>query len=173
MSTIYKLTDQKMQTHGGYQWVLNEQREVSGTGELCTGGWLHAYSHPLLAMLLNSLHANFQNPRLFKAHGGGKTKRDGQLKLGVTKLTLIEEMPLPEISTEMRVKFAILCAQKVIGKHCPEWSAWAKKWLAGTDRSERAAYAAADAAARKLALKDMADIVRGIITVEHFEELGL
>ena len=43
MTTVYKLTDQKMQTHGGYQWVLGEWHEKSGEGELCGPGWLIRY----------------------------------------------------------------------------------------------------------------------------------
>ena len=151
MQTLYKLTDKNMQTHGNCQWVLNEEKTASGQGNLCTSGWLHAYTHPLLAALLNPIHANFPAPRLFKARGVvGKT--DGQLKVGCTRLTLTEELPLPEITTNQRTRFAILCAQRVVGITCPEWSKWAAGWLSGENRSRAAAGAAAGAAAAAAAV---------------------
>jgi hypothetical protein len=139
---VYKLTDQNMQTHGGYQWVLGEWRETSGEGDLCGPGWLHWYSDPLLAGLLNPIHANFSNPRLFLAETDGEIRDDRGLKGGSTRLRLVEEKPLSEATTEQRVRFAILCAQSVIMDGCPEWSAWAAAWLDGTDRAEAAAEAA-------------------------------
>jgi hypothetical protein len=42
-------------------------------------------------------------------------------------------------TAEQRVKFAILCAQKVIGDTCPKWSEWAAKWLSGEDRTKKSA----------------------------------
>ena len=158
-TTLYKLTNKNMQTYGGCQWVLNEEKTASGEGDLCTAGWLHAYTHPLLAALLNLIHADFPAPRLFKAQGTvGKT--DGQLKVGCTKLTLTEELPLPEITTNQRIRFAILCAQQVVSTTCPEWSKWAAGWLSGEDRSQAAAQAAAAvrsaAAARSAAARSAA-----------------
>ena len=54
----YKLTNQEMQTHNGFQWELGEWQETSGEGGLCGPGWLHYYSDPLLAVLLNPIHAD-------------------------------------------------------------------------------------------------------------------
>ena len=59
---LYKLTDEKMQTYNGFQWVLGETHETNGEGNLCGPGWLHAYTDPLLAILLNPIHANISNP---------------------------------------------------------------------------------------------------------------
>lgn len=136
---LYKLTDQNLQTYKGTQWKNGERKTASGTGDLCSSGWLHAYEHPLLAVLLNPIHANFDDPRLFEAEGK-IGKRDGQLKVGCTELTLTKEIPLPIITTEQRVKFAIACALTV--DQSPEFRAWASKWLTGKDRSEEAAKAA-------------------------------
>lgn len=146
MKTLYKLTDQNMQTHRAFQWVLHEPRETTGVGDLCGPGWLHAYTDPLLAVLLNPIHANFKNPRLFKANwAGGKMKSDMGLKVGVTRLTLVEEMPLPSITPTQRVAFGVLCAKRVCKD--PAWHTWADNWLSGVDRSKSAADAAEWAAA--------------------------
>jgi hypothetical protein len=92
---------------------------------------------------MNPIHANFKNPRLWEAEGEVGL-RDGQLKCGCKALTTVREIPLPAVTTEMRVRFAIMCAQEVCA--CPSWNAWADKWLSGEDRSEAAAGAAAAAA---------------------------
>ena len=148
---LYKFTDQNMQTHGGCQWVLGEKKTTSGEGELCGPGWLHCYADPLLAVLLNPIHTDYENPRLFRARVGRKSKHDHGLKSGYTKMTLIEEIPVPAISTAQRVRFAILCAMKVYQD--PGFVQWGENWLSGKDRSAeaaaeavRAARAAADAA---------------------------
>ena len=137
---LYKFTDQNMQTHGGCQWVLGEKKTTSGEGELCGPGWLHCYADPLLAVLLNPIHADYENPRLFRARVGRKSKHDHGLKSGYTKMTLIEEIPVPAISTEQRVRFAILCAMKVYRN--PGFVQWGENWLSGKDRSAEAAEAA-------------------------------
>ena len=146
---VYKLTDQNMQTYNGCKWVLGEEKTTSGEGELCGPGWLHCYSDPLLAVLLNPIHADYENPRLFRAHVGGTSKPDHGLKSGYTKMTLIEEIPVPAISTAQRVRFAILCAMKVYQD--PGFVQWGENWLSGKDRSAEAAAAwaawAAEAAA--------------------------
>jgi hypothetical protein len=140
MIKLYKLTDGDGQTWGGTQWGPGISHSGTGEGELCGPGWIHAYEHPLIAVLLNPIHANFQNPRLWEAEGEVGL-RDGQIKCGCATLTTIREIPLPEITTEMRVRFAILCAKEVCT--CLSWNAWADKWLSGEDRS----WASADAAA--------------------------
>src|SRR5208283_4737896 len=148
-TVVYKLTKQDMTTHGGFRWELGKQATAPGEGELCGPGWLHCYSDPLLAVFLNPIHANIKNPRLFRAEAGGKSKHDHGLKSGYTKMTLIEEIPMPDITTEQRVRFAILCTMKIY--HDPEYVSWAKGWLSGKDRSVAAAQAAAEAAAEAAA----------------------
>ena len=140
---LYKLTDGDGQTRNGTQWGPGVSHSGTGEGELCGPGWIHAYEHPLIAVLLNPIHADFQNPRLWEAEGDVGL-RDGQLKCGCATLTTIREIPLPEITAEMRVRFAILCAKYV--RACSEWNAWADKWLSGEDRSAEAAAVASRAA---------------------------
>ena len=140
---LFKLTDRDGQTRGGMQWGPGVSHSGTGEGELCGPGWIHAYEHPLVAVLMNPIHAHFPNPRLWEAEGEIAI-RDGQLKCGCKTLTTVREIPLPAVTTEMRVRFAILCAKEV----CADlsWNAWADKWLSGEDRSEAAAGAAALAA---------------------------
>ena len=145
-TTIYKLTNQNVQTRGSFQWALAEWHETSGEGELCSSGWLHCYSHPLLAVLLNPIHADIANPRLFEGEGEGRMLDDRGLKQGFTRMRITKEIPVPVVTTEQRVKFAILCALEFYRED--SFVAWAKAWLDGSDRSARAATrAAADAAA--------------------------
>jgi hypothetical protein len=141
----YKLTDQNAQTKNATQWGRNVTHTAPGTGELCSSGWLHAYTDPLLAVLLNPTHANIQNPRLWEARGGGRHKDDRGLKIGFENLTTIKELPLPDVTLTQRVAFGILCALEV--ETNTKWRAWATAWIDGTDRS-RAAYTAYTAAAR-------------------------
>lgn len=149
MTTLYKLTDQDGYTRRGYAnaclWGENVSHSGTGEGELCGSGYVHAYTHPLLAVLLNPIHANLPAPRLWEAEGE-IAKSDRGLKVGCVTLTTIREMPLPIISTEQRVRFAILCAKT--GCVDAAWLAWANGWLDGTDRTEAAAEAAAWAVAR-------------------------
>ena len=140
---LYKLTDGDGKTWGGTQWGPGVSHSGTGEGGLCGPGWIHAYEHPLIAVLLNPIHADFKNPLLWEAEGEVGL-RDGQLKCGCATLTTIREIPLPEITAEMSVRFAILCAKDVCS--CRAWNAWADKWLSGEDRSEEAAYDAARAA---------------------------
>ena len=143
MKTLYKLTNAKMQTHNQTQWVLGEWRKTDGAGDLCGPGWLHAYADPLLAVLLNHAHANF-NPgtmRLFKAAGRGKFKNDRGLKCGVTELRIVEEITVPVVTVDQKIAFGILCTTRVYKDKA--WRVWARGWLSGRDRS----YAAADTAA--------------------------
>jgi len=151
MTVLYKLTDENMKTRGGFQYVLGVQAEAKGKGrELCSGALLHAYEHPLLAVLHNPIHADFRKPRLFKAETKCKLVKDGAMKCGVKKLMLIEEMPLPAITTEQRIRYAIGCALTVYAD--PGFGKWAQNWLNKTDRSRSAWVAwaawAAEAAAR-------------------------
>ena len=140
MKKLYKLTDSCGKTWNNTLWGPGVSHSGTGEGELCGPGWIHAYEHPLLAALLNPIHGDFENPRLWEAEGA-VILRDGQLKCGCKTLTTIREIPLPAITTEMRVRFAVLCAKEVYAENLA-WNAWADKWLSGEDRTQEAARAA-------------------------------
>ena len=147
MTTLYKLTQQNDTTSGDVNnggttltWGNNISHTATGTGtRLCSPDVIHAYTHPLLAVLLNPIHANYKNPKLWRCEGE-VVANDHGLKVGVKTLTTIEEIPLPVVTTEQHVKFAILCAKQVCKDE--KWNAWADKWLSGEDRSAAAAEAA-------------------------------
>jgi hypothetical protein len=141
---LFKLTDENGRTRGNTQWGAGVTHRATGRGtELCSAGFIHAYEHPLLAVLLNPIHADFANPQLWEARGR-VSKREGQLKCGCKTLTTVRQIPLPEITNEQRIRFAICCAWLVC--ETPAWRRWAVGGLDGSDRSSAAAWAAATAA---------------------------
>ena len=70
---LYKLTDRDGYTRRGRDgetlWEIGVERTASGEGELCGPGWIHAYTDPLLAVLLNPIHAEITEPRMFECRG--------------------------------------------------------------------------------------------------------
>lgn len=134
----YKLTDQENKTFNNTKWGNGVTHESDGSGELCSPGWLHYYHSPLLAVLLNPIHADIPNPKLWECKAEGRHKDDYGLKGGCTKLTTLHEIAIPKISTEQSVKFAILCTKEVYKGEA--WNAWADEWLSGKDRSKESAY---------------------------------
>ena len=134
---VYKLTDQNFKTFNDTIWGENVTHKTSGESVLCTDGWLHYYHHPILAILLNPIHANIENPILWKAKAEGKHLDDHGLKGGCTKLTTIKQITIPIISPEQKIKFAILSTKKVCNHH--QWNQWADNWLSGKDRSKKSA----------------------------------
>ena len=146
---LYKLTDENLKTHNGYQWQINKWHITKGTGELCSAGWQHFYYSKELALLLNPIHANIANPKLFVAVAAGQFKDDYGLKGGCTKLRIVEELPVVMPTTEQFIKFGIYCAKAVTADIA--WNKWADAWLDGSDRSARSAARAAEYAARAAA----------------------
>lgn len=146
MPIMYKLLTQGMTSYAGMKWELGETNHAGVPGtQMCTDQVLHCYADPYLAVLLNPLHADIKNPRLFKIAVPEVVATDG-LKHASKSQALLEELPLPVITTQERVRFAITCALQV---H-PEgpFAEWAQRWLTGMDRSAAAARAAGVYAAR-------------------------
>jgi len=112
----YKLTDQNMQTHHGFQWEVGVWVEATGDPEqgLCSDGYLHCYDSLLLAVLHNPIHASIKDPLAWEVEVGGKSLENHGLKYGFRKMRLMEELPVPVITLEHRVRYAILCALYVI-----------------------------------------------------------
>jgi len=132
----YKLTDQKLQTLNGCQWVIGEWKETNGEGPLAGPGWLHCYDSPLLAVLLNPAHANIDTPIGWECEVEGKSLHDFGRQSGYMRMRLIKETPLPVVTAEQRVCFSILCAMEVCDHQ--HWRTWAQNWLLGKDRSAEA-----------------------------------
>lgn len=164
---VYKLTDQRGQTKNNTQWGEHVTHCTDGHGSLCGPGWLHAYEHPLLAVLHNPVHNNFHNPRLWEAHASGEVLRDGQTKLGTTMLTTIREIPLPIVTRAQRVAYAILCASVWADPHGAWWR-WATRWMNGQDRSVAVAVAVEASAAESAGAElDLVSAAQWAMTVRE------
>lgn len=145
-TTCYKLTSQALTTYGDFIWIEGEwTTPLPGKGKLCSGSWYHAYHHPLLALFLNPIHADFKQPILWEAEGRGAFQDDNGLKCGFASMRLVKRLEIPEITTEQRVRFALLCAKEVYKE--TSFVEFADKYLFGEDRSQKTAARAARSAA--------------------------
>mgnify|MGYP001579972072 CR=1 FL=1 len=127
---VYMLTNSKGESYGGTQWREGVTH--------CSLDLIHLYEHPLLAVLLNPMYANFTNPILWEGEAEIVTNDNG-LGLGAKEATTHQQIPLPRVTLEQRVTFGILCALEVYREK--GWVKWAQGWLNGTNRSERTARA--------------------------------
>ena len=147
----WKLTNEDYRTHGDCQWGPGITHEVSGDGNLCGPGWIHVYTSPRLAVLLNPIHAAIESPVLWRVECDGQHKADHGLKEGWTRVTTVEIVEAPVYSREQHVAFGIWCAAAVCVD--PQWCAWADGWISGRDRSRARAATAARAAAAATAAR--------------------
>lgn len=152
---IVKLTDQDGYTRRGQTgealWIPGEWHEAKpGDGELCSDQWIHCYADPLLAVLHNPTHADIKSPRMWECEIDGAVKHDGLMKSGVKRLRVVRGIPVPVVTLDQRIAYAIYCAMSVYDN--PDWLKWAEGWLSGEDRTAYAAYAAARAANADLLL---------------------
>ena len=150
MPIRYKLTDAEGYTRRGESGETKwdeyvPTRITSGKGNLCTHGWTHVYTHPLLAELLDPIHGDYgKTAKLISVTVSGRCKKDRGLKEGWTKVSFRSHETRQKVSSVQVIAFGILCAIKVYKK--PEFQLWAKNWLSGKDRSANAAAHAAYAA---------------------------
>lgn len=142
---VYKLTDGIDQTYGGCQWGPGVIHYTDGHGRLCSSGWIHVYDDPLLAILHNPIHGNFDlaTAHLWKCEASGMHKNDHGIKAGYTEVCTIHRIELPEITDVQKIAYGILCAWFVYRD--ATWRKWARRWLSGKDRSVATAQTAATA----------------------------
>jgi hypothetical protein len=138
MVTLYKLTDQGGKTQHDTLWGegVTNTADVELPAVLGTSSVVHAYISKHLALLLNPVHADIANPKLWLAEGEIVVS-DGT-KVGCRSLTTVKEIELPVWTPEMKVEFAIRCALEVYKEE--SFVEWASNWLSGKDRSEESAY---------------------------------
>ena len=133
---LYKLTDKDGYTRRGKEneclWGENVSHSGTGSGPLCSEGWVHAYTDPLVAVFMNPAHANIREARLWEAEGEIAIN-DNSLKVGCKTLTTIREIPCPVLTTEQRVATAILIS--LATSVSDAYRVWAEGWLSGADRS--------------------------------------
>lgn len=142
---VYKLTDANDCTRNDTQWGEGVTHTAkSDRLRLCTDGWIHWYTDPVLAILMNPIHTDFYSPHMWEAEASGIVLLE-PLKGGSKTLTTIKQIPVPTITVAQRVAFGILCALEVYKNN--GFKTWATQWLSGVDRSvDAAAFAAEDAA---------------------------
>jgi len=142
----FKLVSQNYKTWNDTDWRTTKWKETSGEGgRLCTKGWLHCYTSPELAVIMNPIHADIDNPRMLIVKVEGKTLDDYGLKEGWTRMRRIKEIAVPEITLVQKVAFGVYCALE--GSADRKFIKWANDWLSGKDRSAEAAWARARATA--------------------------
>ena len=130
------------ETGGGQSPAWGEGVTHTATGPLdgglCSDAFIHFYRDPILAVMMDPIHANFgSSAKLWEAEATGAVLHE-PLKSGSRSLTTIHEIPLPVVTTAQRVKFAQLCAAAARAAKAAAYAAWAA--AAWTDA---AAYAAA------------------------------
>src|ERR1035437_3754730 len=106
----YKLTTKDLTTHNGFKWEIGKEVTTDGSGNLCSRGWLHCYSNPVLAIILNPIHANITNPHIFEVECSGENKTDKGLKEGFTSMKITKKLVIPVLSATQKVAFAIYCS---------------------------------------------------------------
>jgi len=126
------------------QWGEGVTVKTSGIGGMCGKGFTHWYTDPRLAVLFNPIHGDFDLKTAHLWEGEGEIIETDRLKVGCIEATTIKRVDFPIISTEQKVKFAILCALEVYNKK--KFVRWAHNWLDGTDRTAETAEATAEAA---------------------------
>jgi hypothetical protein len=168
---LYKLTTKEHTTYrGSMHWKVGKTNKVEKckNPQLCTGQVVHAYKNRNLALLLNPVHANIDDPVLWECEG--KIVVEDFDKVGVFSLKANKILRLPKWHTERRkdvvVMFAILCAEAVIDvyekkypddKRPREAIEAVKQYLKTKTKSAAyAARAAADAAADAASAADAA-----------------
>ena len=135
MSKAYKLTKSDLTCRNGFQYTVDVRAEVEYTGALCTSGVLHCYDSPEDAVFFDPIHAELlPGGRLWECEYDGPSTTDGT-KRGVGNLTLLREVPIPQMSTEQRVERGISAALSV--SRSDSFRGWAERWSSGDDRSEK------------------------------------
>lgn len=119
METLYKLTNPDATTQNGVKWQPGHSHRLPkiDNPQLCQPGVFHAYRSINLAFLLNPIHANFPNPRVFEARGTVVVSDWG--KAGCFGLKIVRELEKPtwvggKDDLPVRLQFAALCAKEVL-----------------------------------------------------------
>jgi hypothetical protein len=112
---------------------------ATGKGEISGIGFIRVYDHPLIAVLMNPIHGNIDEPIMWEVKGEIKIK-GSQLECACVSVTALRQIPIMIIPRERRIRFAILSAKSVSRNN--QWIKWADDWLAGTDRTVASSIAA-------------------------------
>ena len=143
--TLYKLTDKDGYTRWGLsgetKWGAGVTVTATGEGDKpCSAAFVHSYATPLLAEFCNPIHASHDTETMLLWEAEGDIAGTDGLKCWGRSLTTLRQIERPEVTTEHRVRFAIACGLRCYRE--PQYLAWARAWLDGTNRSAEAAGAA-------------------------------
>lgn len=123
----YKLTDLNNETTNHTKWGEGVTHKASGAGsQLCTADCIHVYDHPLKAVMFNPIHAKFKEFHLWECRVRQVVAND-RLAVGVKECTTIKIIDAPVITTNQRVRFAILVELEV--DNDVGFLKWAHGWL--------------------------------------------
>lgn len=138
-----KWVSQDMTTKNDTKWQEGVPNELPEGHDLmlCYPGLYHYYEHPLLAVMFKDHHVPTNYTKLYEIKVEG-TVVEGWDKSGATKLTLIKELEIPEVTLINKVAFGILCALEVCED--PTFIDWANNWLSGKERSKEYTSSSAD-----------------------------
>ncbi len=118
---LFKLTNSRNQTFNHTYWGENITHTIPKKNQgkkLCTMEVLHAYKSLNLALLLNPIHSDFKDFKVWDAEGDVVVEDWG--KVGCWELTTLKQLKLPDWYRDewegkrVRIRFAILCAEKVL-----------------------------------------------------------
>ena len=136
MNELYcKWVSPNMTTRNNTHWKLNVPKELPEKKNLwlCSEGLFHYFLHPYFAVMFKEKYRCEDYSKLYEVLPERKIIKDGSL-CGATKLTLIKQLEIPEVTLEQRISFGILCALEVYKE--PRFVEWANNWLNGKDRSK-------------------------------------
>jgi hypothetical protein len=155
MPIAYKLVSQDYRTRIGEEnetrWMPHATITAQGLEAApCTDGVIHSYRSPVLAAFANPIHARISKPRCLVIEVPEVLGSDGLKQWSSSATWRGDEVSLPTLTTTHRVEIAIHCVLRVY-KEDP-WATWARRWLAGDDRTDKAAWAAARTASWAAAL---------------------
>ncbi len=106
MTTVYKLTSADGRSNDDRRWGPGATYTAAGDEDPDDPGWIPAYTHALLAVLLNPVHADYHSPCLWLAEAVIRVEHCG-LGVGCTSLTTLERMPLPLARAESMAREAL------------------------------------------------------------------
>lgn len=144
---LYKLTTKDYKTRDNTVWSIGAvlEKPIKDRPELCSSDVFHVYKSIPLALLLNPVHACIDIPRILECEGDICVASWD--KVGVFKLKVLRELPLPEWYRNNYVsvckEFSRLCSEEA-GKITGRVSQWvtANEWVSKEDCVRRSAWMA-------------------------------
>jgi hypothetical protein len=109
-----------------------------GLGALCTRAWYHAYDGPLLALVMNSAHADIapSDLKLWRAEWRGARRDDRGLKFGASQLRVVDTVEAPDLPPA----FCVAVGAAVDALLCPGAGSWSEeryaRWRDGARRPD-------------------------------------